>query len=145
MIVLDTNVISELTRQTPAPGVARWVDMFSVGDVFVTAVTAAELLYGVARLPEGRRKQELYIKVGGLLAEDFRDQVLPFDAPAAAHYAEIVVARERAGRPISMAHAQTAAICRAWTADLATRDVEDFLDTGIHVVNPWGERRSTST
>jgi predicted nucleic acid-binding protein len=117
--------------------VARWVDTFAAEDVFVTAVTAAELLYRVARLPEGRRKQELYIKVDGLLAEDFRDQVLPFDGPAAAHYAEICVARERGGRPISMADAQTAAICRAWTADLATRNVDDFTNTGVNVVNPW--------
>jgi toxin FitB len=137
VIVLDTNVVSELMRQTPAPGVARWVDTFPAADVFVTAVTAAELLYGVARLPEGRRKQELFIKVDGLLAEDFRDQVLPFDGPAAAHYAEIVASRESAGRPINMADAQTAAICRLWTADLATRNVDDFVNTGVHVVNPW--------
>jgi predicted nucleic acid-binding protein len=137
VIVLDTNVVSELMCQAPTPGVARWVDTFAAEDVFVTAVTAAELLYRVARLPEGRRKQELYIKVDGLLAEDFRDQVLPFDGPAAAHYAEICVARERGGRPISMADAQTAAICRAWTADLATRNVDDFTNTGVNVVNPW--------
>jgi toxin FitB len=137
VIVLDTNVVSELMRAAPAPGVARWVDTFDAGDVFITAVTAAELLYGVARLPEGRRKQELYIKVGELLAEDFRDQVLPFDGPAAAHYAEICVAREGAGHPISMADAQTAAICRGWSADLGTRNVDDFLNTGVNVVNPW--------
>lgn len=137
MIVLDTNVVSELMRQAPAPGVARWVDTVAARDVFVTAVTAAELLYGVAQLPEGRRKQELYSKVDGLLAEDFRDQVLPFDRPAAVRYAEICVARERAGRPISMADAQTAAICRAWTADLATRNVDDFVNTGVNVLNPW--------
>jgi predicted nucleic acid-binding protein len=137
VIVLDTNVVAELMRQAPESGVAGWVDRFPVEDVFVTAVTAAELRYGVARLPQGRRKRELFAKVDGLLAEDFQDQVLPFDGLAAAHYADIVASRERAGRPISMADAQTAAICRNWSADLATRNVNDFVDTGVYVVNPW--------
>lgn len=137
MIVLDTNVVSELIRKAPEPRVASWVDRFSASDVLVTAVTAAELMFGVARLPEGRRKRELHITVEGLLAEDFEDQILPFDAPAATHYAEIVAARERAGRPISMADAQIAAICRNWSAGLATRNVHDFVDTGVHAVNPW--------
>jgi predicted nucleic acid-binding protein len=103
----------------------------------VTAVTAAELMYDVARLPDGRRKWELHLKVEGLLTEDFPDQILPFDAPAATHYAEIVAARERAGRPTSMADAQTAAICRNWSAELATRNADDFADTGVDAVNPW--------
>ena len=137
MIVLDTNVVSELMRQTPEPGVVSWVDRFSAADVLVTAVTAAELMYGVARLPDGHRKRELHTKVEGLLTDDFRDQILPFDAPAATHYAEIVASRERAGRPISMADAQIAAICRNWSAGLATRNVDDFADTGIDAVNPW--------
>jgi toxin FitB len=137
VIVLDTNVVSELMRQTPEPGVVSWVDSFSAADVLVTAVTAAELMYGVARLPDGHRKRELHTKVEGLLTDDFRDQILPFDAPAATHYAEIVAGRERAGRPISMADAQIAAICRNWSAGLATRNVDDFADTGIDAVNPW--------
>ena len=137
MIVLDTNVVSELIRQTPEPGVVGWVDTVPSGDVFVTAVTAAELMYGVARLPEGRRKQEISAKVGGMLAEDFKDQALPFDEVAALHYADIVASRERAGRPITMADAQIAAICRRWSANLATRNVADFVDTGVQVVNPW--------
>jgi predicted nucleic acid-binding protein len=137
VIVLDTNVVSELMRQAPEPGVVRWVDRFPAEDIFLTAVTAAELMYGVARLPEGRRKRELLVRIGDLLAEDFQDQILPFDAPAATHYAEIVASRERAGRPISMADAQTASICRTWSAELATRNVNDFVDTGVRVVNPW--------
>jgi predicted nucleic acid-binding protein len=121
-------------RQAPEPGLVAWIDRFPTEDVVVTAVTAAELRHGVARLPEGLRKRELFVKVDGLLAEDFRDQVLPFDELAAPHYAEIVAARERAGRPISMADAQCAAICRNRSADLATRNVDDFIDTGVHVV-----------
>jgi toxin FitB len=137
VIVLDTNVVSELMRKAPEPRVVSWVDGFSASDVLVTAVTAAELMYGVARMPQGRRKRELRIKVEGLLTEDFQDQILPFDAPAATHYAEIVASRERAGRPISMGDAQIAAICRNWTARLATRNVDDFVDTGVDALNPW--------
>jgi len=137
VIVLDTNVVSELMRKAAEPGVVSWVDRFPAEDVLITAVTAAELRYGVARLPEGRRKRQLYSKVEELLTEDFREQMLPFDAPAATHYAEIVATRERAGRPISMADAQIAAICRTWSAGLATRNVDDFADTGVDAVNPW--------
>jgi len=88
-------------------------------------------------LPEGRRRRELHVKVDGLLTEDFEDQILPFDAPAATHYAGIVASRERAGRPITMADAQIAAICRNWNAGLTTRHVDDFVDTGVDAVNPW--------
>lgn len=137
MIVLDTNVVSELMRKAPEPCIVRWVDTFSPSDVLVTAITAAELIYGVARLPEGRRKRELRIKVEALLTEDFNDQILPFDALAATHYADIVVSRERAGRPINMADGQIAAICRNWGAGLATRNINDFADTGVDAVNPW--------
>jgi predicted nucleic acid-binding protein len=137
VIVLDTNVVAELMRNAPEPAVVRWVDAFDAADMFITAVTAAELMYGVARLPEGRRKERLSVKVSALVAEDFADQVLPFDEPAAVHYGNIVASRERSGRPISMADAQTAAICRHWSAGLATRNVTGFADTGVHVVNPW--------
>ena len=100
MIVLDTNVVSELMRTAPDSGVVNCVDSFPASEVFVTAVTAAELLYGVARLPDSRRRRELHTMVGGLLAEDFRDRILPFDAVAATHYAELVSAgRFSAGSP----------------------------------------------
>ena len=137
MIVLDTNVVSELMRTAPDSGVVNCVDSFPASEVFVTAVTAAELLYGVARLPDSRRRRELHTMVGGLLAEDFRDRILPFDAVAATHYAELVSARERLGRPISMADAQIAAICRNWRAVLATRNIDDFVDAGVDTMNPW--------
>jgi toxin FitB len=137
VIVLDTNVVSELMRQVPEPDVVRWTDSFSAAEIFLTAVTAAELMYGVARLPNGRRRRELHVKVEGLLAEDFRDKILPFDARSAISYADIVAARERTGRQISMADGQIAAICRNWKAGLATRNVSDFIDTGIHTINPW--------
>jgi predicted nucleic acid-binding protein len=137
VIVLDTNVISELTRQTPAPGVLTWLDSLAVAEIATTAITAAELLYGVARLPDGRRKTELAAAVDGLLDDDFQGRVLSFGEPAARRYADIVSHRERLGRPIGVADAQIAAICRAVDATLATRNTDDFEETGIELVNPW--------
>jgi toxin FitB len=137
VIVLDTNVVSELIRHVPDVGVIQWVDRIPADEVFLTAVTAAELRHGVARLPDGRRKHELAAKVEKLLTDRFEGRVLPFDCDAAMPYAQIAAARERAGRPISMPDAQIAAICRSCGADLATRNVKDFVDTGVYVDNPW--------
>ena len=137
MIVLDTNVISELTRQIPEPGVISWLDALPAEEVGTTAVTAAELLYGVARMPAGRRKTELAAAVSGLLGDDFRDRVLPFDQHCASRYADIVCGRETLGRPIGVADAQIAAICRTAEATLATRNTDDFSGTGIELINPW--------
>jgi toxin FitB len=137
VIVLDTNVISELTRRVPAPGVISWLDAFRAAEVATTAITVAELLYGVARMPAGRRKAELAAAVGGLLSDDFRGRVLAFDELAARRYADVVTARERLGRPIGAADAQIAAICSAAGAALATRNIGDFDSTGIELINPW--------
>jgi toxin FitB len=137
LIVVDTNVISELTRPKPAPGVLSWLDSLAAGEVATTAITAAELLYGVARLPDGRRKAELSTAVHGLLNEDFRGRILSFDELAAGRYADIVAHRERLGRAIGLADAQIAAICSAVDATLATRDTDDFHETGIELINPW--------
>ena len=144
MIVLDTNVISELTRQIPEPGVVVWLDSLPADEVGTTAVTAAELLYGVTRMPAGRRKTELTAAVRGLLGEDFRGRVLPFDEHCASRYADIVCGRETLGRPISVADAQIAAICRAAEATLATRNTDDFSGTGIELINPWGRESPVS-
>ncbi len=137
MIILDTSVISELTRSIPDTGVLSWLDGQSASQTAITAVTAAELRYGVARLPEGRRKTKLSAAIHALITTDFRDRVQPFDVLAADQYAELVVGRERAGQPISIPDAQIAAICRVWDATLATRNTSDFTGTGIRLINPW--------
>ncbi|HEX3925567.1 MAG TPA: type II toxin-antitoxin system VapC family toxin [Streptosporangiaceae bacterium] len=137
MIALDTNVISELARQVPDPGVLSWLDSLDVAEVVTTAVTAAELRYGVTRLPAGHRKRELTAVIRGILTEDFQGRVLPFDERASVWYAEIVTDRERASRPIGVADAQIAAICRDLGAMLATRNTADFEETGIELINPW--------
>lgn len=137
MIVLDTNVISELTRRVPDPGVLSWLDSLAASEVATTAVTAAELRYGVARLPAGHRKRELTVAIRELLADDFPGRVLPFDERASARYADIVADRERSGRPIALADAMIAAICRDLSAALATREIPDFTETGIDLIDPW--------
>ncbi|MEJ7703056.1 MAG: type II toxin-antitoxin system VapC family toxin [Geodermatophilaceae bacterium] len=136
MIVLDTNVLSELTRQNPDPAV-RLGSLPVRNEVVTTAVTAAELLYGTARLPPGRRRDTLTAAIRGLLDEDLHDRVEPFELIAASHYADLVSARERVGRPISVADAQIAAICRRLHALLATRNTADFEHAGVQLVNPW--------
>jgi predicted nucleic acid-binding protein len=137
MIVLDTNVISELFRPEPDVRVTTWVESL-VGDVAITAVTLSELLAGVRRLPEGRRKAVLAERVAAAL-EPYKETsaVLPFDADAAEQYAEVLVAREQAGLPISTEDAQIAAICRSRAAACATRNVKDFASTGIRLIDPW--------
>jgi toxin FitB len=137
VIVLDTNVISELVRQVPDPGVLSWLDSLEISDVATTAVTAAELRYGVARLPDGHRKRELTRAIRGILTEDFYGRVLPFDERASVRYADIVTGRMRTGRPIGVADAQIAAICRDLEAILATRNTPDFEETGVELIDPW--------
>ena len=100
-------------------------------------MTAAELLYGVARLPAGYRRTALTAAVHGLLDEDFRGRVEPFDTIAATHYAIVVADREKAGRPISVADAQIVSVCRKLQAALATRNIRDFEQTGLELGDPW--------
>ena len=137
MIGVDTNAVSELMGLEPAPAVLEWVDRQPAEHVWLTAVTLAELLYGIGRLPEGQRKATLAAGLEAMLPEDLDHRVAAFDEPATAHYADIVVVRERTGRPISSADAQIAAVCRSHGATIATRNVHDFTGTGITIVNPW--------
>lgn len=136
MIVLDTNVVSELMRPAPAPAVMAWLQRHPSHDVFTSAITVAEIRYGIARLPAGRRRETLAQAATEIFAA-FPDQILPFDLAAAIAYADIVSRRESLGTPIDGFDAQIAAVCRARAADLATRNGKDFADTGIAVTNPW--------
>jgi toxin FitB len=136
MIILDTNVVSELMRPEPAPQVANWVRDRDRRELRTTAVTLAEIRYGIARLPDGRRKQVLLAAADEIFSA-FADQVVPVDIAAAEHYAVIASSRERAGKPIAGFDALIAAICRSRGAALATRNVSDFGGTGIEVIDPW--------
>jgi hypothetical protein len=137
MIVLDTNVLSELMRPRPAAAVVEWVQSHPSLSLYTTTVTMAEVLHGVLRLPEGSRRDSLRAAAEAMFDEDLRGRVLPFDTASARAFAEIVVARRRSGRPISHEDAQIAAVTRANGAKLATHNVSDFRDCGVVLVDPW--------
>lgn len=136
MIVLDTNVVSELMRPRPEPAVVDWVDRQSADELVITALTAAEVRAGVALLEPGRRKHDIDRRVEELLTRTFAGRVLAFSADATTHYARIVAERRRAGRPISASDAQIAAICAEQSSPLATRDLDDFRGIGLRLINP---------
>ena len=137
MIILDTNVVSELMRPNPNSNVVDWVAGQATLDLHLSTVSEAELLYGIEILPPGGRRDRLLAEVEGMLREDFDGRILPFDSAAARAYAVIAAARRAAGRPINHADCQIAAIARCRDASVATRDVDDFEETGVEVINPW--------
>lgn len=138
MILLDTNVLSEFMRPAPSVQVVTWLDAQASGQVWVCAVTRAEIELGVALLPDGQRKLGLQMAARAMFAEEFVGRCLPFDEQAATRYASIVASRIRLGRPISVEDAQIAAIALVHGLMLATRNERDFaLIEGLSVVNPW--------
>ncbi len=138
MILLDTNVLSEFMRPAPAPVVVRWLDEQVSDQVWMCAVSRAEIELALALLPDGRRKQGLAAAAGGMFEEDFAGRSLPFDDGAAIRYAQIVANRARAGSPVSVEDAQIAAIALSRGLVLATRNERDFRGIeGLVVVNPW--------
>ena len=137
MIVVDTNVVSELMVPSPADAVIEWVSAQEAHTLYFTTISEAELRYGVAILPIGRRREQLLVAVEHMLREDFAGRVIPFDRQAARAYAAIAAARRAAGRPIKYADCQIAAIARSVGASVATRNVRDFEGCGIDVINPW--------
>lgn len=137
MIVLDTNVVSELMRRDPDPHVIAWVDVQTVLDLVITSITAAELRASVALLPPGRKRDRISEQVEALLDQSFAGSVVPFEVDSSIAYADIVARRTRAGAPIAGLDAQIGAICRRYDATLATRNQRDFADTGVDLVDPW--------
>lgn len=138
MIILDTNVLSELTRHTPSPEVLEWARAQDPNAIFTTAVCEAELLYGVQLLPDGRRRSDLARAVEAMLGAVLAGRVLPFDRAAARAYAELAASHKSKGKPVPMADLQIAAIARArGAAALATRNAAHFGECGIRVLNPW--------
>ncbi len=137
MIILDTNVVSELMKSKPDSAVLRWVAERPANTLYTTSVTVAEILYGVLLLPTGKRRTALEAAAEAMFDEDFGGRVLPFGGEAARTYARIGAQRRRAGRPISQFDAQIAAIAAAARAPVATRNVDDYEGCGIKVLNPW--------
>jgi toxin FitB len=137
MIVLDTNVLSEMMRASPCAEVVEWLAAQPSMSLYTTTITQAEILYGVGLLPAGRRRTQLASTVEAMFADDFAGRVLPFDSSAAVAFAKVAVDRRQSGRPISQHDAQIAAIARSRSAAVATRNVDDFSDCGLRVHNPW--------
>jgi toxin FitB len=137
VILLDTNVLSELMRPAPEPAVVGWVATQPFVSLFICSVSEAELRFGLALLRESKRRDRLAEAIEGMLTQDFVGRILAFDSPAASAYARIAADRRAAGRPISQFDAQIASIARSRNAVLATRNVDDFEGCGVQVANPW--------
>jgi toxin FitB len=137
MIVLDTNVLSETLRPAPETKVLAWLTSQPRSSLFTTTLTRGEVFYGIRLLPAGARRQGLWDASRAIFDEDFAGQVLGFDSDAADAYAEIAATRKNIGRPISQFDAMIAAVARSRGASLATRNVKDFVDCGVDIVDPW--------
>jgi toxin FitB len=139
MIVLDTNVLSELMKVNPANRVESWLLSQPFNSIFITAITKAEILYGLLILPDGNRKNLLEKEAVNMFNVDFKNRILPFDEPAAAAWADITYKRRSAGKPISHFDGQIAAIARVNGAAVATRNLKDFEGCGLQLINPWNK------
>jgi hypothetical protein len=138
MIVLDTNVVSELMKSPRSEAVVAWLStQRQVDDLSVTTITVAEVLYGIELLPNGKRRDGLGRQAAAMFSQDFAGRILPFDDPAARIFAVLAAGRRKRGRPIEFFDAQIAAIARAHGATLATRDTSDFEGCGVQLINPW--------
>ena len=140
MNLLDTNVISELVKAEPDGAVLAYVAGLARETVFTAAVCEAEIRYGLARMTPGRKRDDLIARITVFFDTGFRDQILPFDRLCAALYGEIRHAREAAGRPIAVEDAMIAATARAYGAHaIATRNLKDFADCGVSLIDPWAK------
>ena len=137
MIILDTNVISELMRPEPSSLVTAWVAKRPVQELFTTSITEAEIFYGIELLTKGKRREALRAAAEAMFAEDFRGRIFAFGSEAARAFSKIAAHRRQLGKPISNADAQVAAIARVQKARLATRNVTDFMDCELDVIGPW--------
>jgi len=137
MVVLDTNVVSELMKGEPSASVITWVRQQPVAELFTTSITEAEIFYGIELLPAGKRREALVEAAEGAFAEDFAGRILVFDSAAARAFARLAANFRRTGHPRTQADTQIAAIALTRGAKVATRNVAHFRDCGIDLVNPW--------
>lgn len=137
MIVLDTNVLSELLRPEPEEKVMSWFRKQSRSMMFTTAITRGEMLFGIRLLPDGQRKDKLHAKISEIFSVSLVGRVLDYDSDAADAFANIAAGRRAVGQPVSQADLMIAGIARSRGAALATRNVRDFESCGIELINPW--------
>jgi len=137
MIVLDTNVLSEVMKPKPSAQVLLWMAAYPRERLFITTITQAEVLYGVRILPAGKRRAALQADIDAILDVEFAGRILPFDEQAARAFSRIAAERRGSGRPIAEFDAQIVAIAFSRGAAVATRDVRGFEGCGVTVLNPW--------
>jgi predicted nucleic acid-binding protein len=137
MLILDTNVISEIMQALPSPRVQEWWSQQQAGELFTSTVTVAEILYGIELLPRGKRRDRLLAEAEAMFSQDFAGRILPFDEEAARAFPGIAAGRRVKGSPLAALDAQIAAIARSRRAILATRNTTDFEGCGVRLVNPW--------
>ena len=137
MILLDTNVVSEPLRAKPDAGVVAWIDAQQLETMYLTAITVAELRFGVAALPKGKRRDALHASLELRILPLFAGRVLAFDLAASARYAELMSRARASGLGIGTADGYIAAIATAHDMIVATRDVAPFEAAGVAVINPW--------
>lgn len=137
MIVVDTNVVSEFMTSPPAPPVQRWLNAQETANLFFTTISIAEISYGLRVMPDGRRRQLLVKRFEDFLAAAFDSRILSFDEDAGRAYGEIRAHRRDQGRPMSNFDGQIAAIARTRGFAIATRNIKDFEDCGLELINPF--------
>ena len=137
MLLLDTNVVSELMRPRPNPHVLEWVAAQPLSEIAITTITVMEVRYGIALLPRSKRRADLDRKFHDFLAQGFAGRVLPFDQSAADACADVRAVRRHMGNPITIEDGMIAAIARAHGAPVATRDIGGFEGCGLTLINPW--------
>jgi toxin FitB len=137
MIVLDTNVVSELMRPLPSAAVVRWISRHSADELYSSTVVLAEVLYGIEILPAGKRRSDLLAGADKMFTVVLSGRILPFDEQSARAFAQIASTRRRKGRPMAELDAQIAAIASVHSASLAARNTGDFEGCGIRLFNPW--------
>lgn len=137
MILLDTNVISELMKPAPSEKVTAWVDCQQTCDLFITSITVAEINYGLNAIENGKRRQSLEQRFERAILEAFKSRILSFDEPAAFLYGEIMSYRKMLGRPMSILDGQICSIAKLHDATIATRNIRDFTDCDVELVNPF--------
>lgn len=137
MILLDTNIVSEVMKPEPKNSVLQWLDYQETEELYLSTITIAEINFGIRILPDGRRRHTLANRFEDFIAKGFDQRILPFDTKAAYLFGELMARRRELGRPMSFPDGQIAAIVRSHHFVLATRNVDDFDHCGVDILNPF--------
>ncbi len=137
MIILDTNIISEMMKTSPSRNIISWLDSQDATKLYITTITIAEISYGLNVLPQGNKRSLLAEAFSKTILAAFEHRILPFDESAAYLYGKIMADRKLKGRPVSIADGQISAIAHSYGWVIATRNFKDFVDCGINIINPF--------